>query len=315
MMQDLSEPNSASRKPALRVVALLTVRNEELYLDRCLRHLISHGIEICVIDNESTDKTAEIGRRYLGKGVLRIETIGFNGTFELEKILENEERLSREIDADWFMHHDADEIREPPAPYKTLLEAIVDVDQRGYNAINFDEFVFIPTLEQSDVVPSDHVSEMKHYYFFEPVLQRQVKLWKSGLQKVDLRSSAGHRVKFPGRQIFPRPFILRHYIALSASHWITKYETRKFSERELVRGWHVTRLHMNKDTIRVLPCKELTKLASDKTWDRSRPHRHHPFLTSRPSLRHRTRNLLRRFLQRLMLYIYRKNQKCLCIRP
>lgn len=315
MMQVLSEPRSASIRPALRVVALLTVRNEALYLDSCLTHLITHGMEVCVIDNESTDKTVEIARQYLGKGVFRIETIGFNGKFELGKILENEERLSREIDADWFMHHDADEIREPPAPYKTLLEAIVDVDKQGYNAINFDEFIFIPTLGQPDVVPSDHVSDMRHYYFFEPFLQRQVKLWKSGHQKVDLRSSAGHRVKFPGRRIFPRPFILRHYIALSASHWIAKYETRKFSEQELARGWHITRLHMSKDTIRILPCKELVKLSSDKTFDRSRPYRHHPFLTSRLPIRHRVRNFLRRFLQRLMLAIYRSNQKCLSVRP
>lgn len=288
------------QKPNFRVVALLTVRNEELYLDRCLQHLISHGIEVCVIDNDSNDRTVEIARRYFGKGVCRIETIGFNGRFELERILENEERLAREINADWFMHHDADEIREPPKPYNSLLEAIIAVDKQGYNAINFDEFVFIPTLEQPDTVPSDYVAEMKYYYFIEPVLQRQIKLWKSG-QQVDLKSSAGHRVKFPGRRIYPQPFILRHYIALSASHWCAKYENRKFSERELARGWHGTRFHLTKDAVRLLSCKDLIKVSPDKTWDKSRPFRYHPYW--KPTVAVRTRNYLRRLLQRFMFML------------
>ncbi|MCT7967819.1 glycosyltransferase family 2 protein [Laspinema sp. D1] len=103
----------------MRVVALLTVRNEERYLGRCLEHLYSQGIEICLIDNGSTDKTLDIAQSFLGRGVFRIEHFPFKGCFELEKILLNEEKLAVEIDADWFIHHDADEIREAPSPYKT----------------------------------------------------------------------------------------------------------------------------------------------------------------------------------------------------
>ena len=63
----------------MRIVALMTVRNEENYLNRCIQHLISQGVDICLIDNGSTDKTREIASAYLGKGVLRIEEIPFNG--------------------------------------------------------------------------------------------------------------------------------------------------------------------------------------------------------------------------------------------
>lgn len=48
-------------------------------------------------------------------------SIIYEGKFELTKICKNEERLASEIDADWFIHHDADEIRQAPAPYQTLL--------------------------------------------------------------------------------------------------------------------------------------------------------------------------------------------------
>lgn len=307
MSHKISASTWSSQEPRLRVVALLTVRNEELYLDRCLKHLISHGIEVCVIDNDSNDRTVEIARQYFGKGVCRIETIGFNGKFELERILENEERLSREINADWFMHHDADEIREPPLHYNSLLEAITDVDRQGYNAVNFDEFVFVPTPDQPDVIPSDYVSEMKYYYFYEPVLQRRVNLWKSGPQKVDLRSSAGHRVKFPGRQIFPESFILRHYIALSASHWNAKYATRKYPEQELARGWHVNRTDLKQYKIRMPAREDLVRLSSDnRIRDKGRPRRYHPILETTGTLKKRIRNFLRRLLQRLIMFFQRK---------
>jgi len=41
-------------------------------------------------------------------------------------------------DGDWYIHHDADEFREAPAPWSTLKEAIQAVDAEGYNAIDFD---------------------------------------------------------------------------------------------------------------------------------------------------------------------------------
>ncbi|RLC48319.1 MAG: glycosyltransferase family 2 protein, partial [Candidatus Cloacimonadota bacterium] len=63
----------------MRVVALLTVRNEERYMKRCLEYLYNEGIEVCVIDNGSTDKTLEIAESFRDKNVFRIEHYPFNG--------------------------------------------------------------------------------------------------------------------------------------------------------------------------------------------------------------------------------------------
>ncbi len=60
--------------PRLNIVALLTVRNEELYLERCLQHLADEGINTCVIDNESTDLSLEIARAFIGRGVVAVKT-------------------------------------------------------------------------------------------------------------------------------------------------------------------------------------------------------------------------------------------------
>jgi hypothetical protein len=95
--------------------------------------------------------------------------------FDLRAVLRAKEKLAREINADWFIHHDADEIREAPAPYKTLREAICAVDREGYNAINFDEFVFVPTSDNDSFEGTDYPKTMRYYYFFEPCPLRQIK--------------------------------------------------------------------------------------------------------------------------------------------
>lgn len=256
----------------LKVVALLTVRNEELHLERCLKHLYSQGIETCLIDNGSTDRTLEIAKSFLERGVFRIEHLPFHGCFEWEKILLNEEKLASEINADWFIHHDADEIREAPKPYISLLEGIQDADRQGYNAINFDEFVFIPTSDDEDFEGKDYVKEMQYYYFFEPYPLRRVNAWKK-TANIDLHSSGGHRVEFAGQKIFPVSFILRHYIVLSKHHAIAKYGNRVFSEAELAKGWHGDRKKFSAEKIKFYGRDSLKKIDnfSQWNWDKSDP--------------------------------------------
>src|SRR5215471_12788358 len=176
----------------MRVVALLTVRNEELYLARCLEHLIANGVDVCVIDNGSTDSTRWIAEQHLGRGVIRLETIPYEGAFALYPILKNEERLADDIEADWFIHHDADEIRESPFRGMTLAKAVEAVDAEGYNAINFDEFVFVPRSEREHFEGRDYVREMLWYYYFCPKGQRhRLNAWRRTDVPVDLCGSGG----------------------------------------------------------------------------------------------------------------------------
>src|SRR5262245_52124805 len=130
----------------MRVVALITVRNEELHLRRCLEHLVGQGIESCVIDNDSSDNTRRIAEDFLsrGRGVCQIAHLPFRNHFDLEAQCKHQEQLASQIPADWFIHHDADEIMEAPARYSTLAEGISHVNALGYSAIKFDEFVFVP---------------------------------------------------------------------------------------------------------------------------------------------------------------------------
>lgn len=260
----------------MRIVALLAVRNEELYLQRCLQHLSKQYIDVCLIDNGSTDRTLAIAEGFLNRGVFRIEHIPYHGVYEWERILRHKSRLAQEIDADWFIHHDADEVREAPARFRNLNEGISFVDRAGYNAINSGEFVFVPMNEEQAFEGTDYIHEMKDYYYFHPRDLHRVNIWKKTDKNVDL--AGGHSVKFEGRRVFPDDFILRHYIFLSKRHAIEKYGQRKYDPHELAKGLHVKRAGFTEENFQ-FPDKDIVRrLLCDGSWDRSSPSRTHFFL-------------------------------------
>jgi len=264
----------------MRIVALLAVRNEELYLERCLEHHFRQEIETCVIDNGSTDRTAEIARSFLDRGVIRIEQLPFSGVFELETQLRCKERLAAEIGADWFIHCDADEIRQAPKPYATLREGIEAVDRQGYNAIDFDEFVFLPTADYESFEGCDYIEAMRYYYYFEPdsADRYRTNAWKSHPQ-VDLHSFAGHKAIFPGFRVSPEPFILRHYMVLSRAHAIEKYAGRNFSASERAKSWHGDRASFRGDGFNFPSKDRLKKLEPRGDFDKSEPRKRHPIFS------------------------------------
>ena len=264
----------------MRLLVLMTVRNEDLVLERTLAHLEGQGAGVCLVDNGSTDGTVEIARSFLGRCVVRIEHLPFEGRFELARVLQNEERLADEIEADWYLHQDADEIREAPAGMGTLAEAFQRVQAEGCNAVDFDEFVFVPTSPEQNFEGRDFVAEMSAYYYFCPGSLRRVNAWqRRRWGKVDLVSSGGHSVRFRRRKVYPERFILRHYVALSSEHARRKYGERRFDPREIEdRGWHGARASFDIAAMRFPPASALRRVDPAGGWDRSAPLATHPFL-------------------------------------
>jgi glycosyltransferase involved in cell wall biosynthesis len=60
---------------SIRVIALLASYNEERFIAGCLENLIGQGLQVYLIDNESTDNTVAIAERYAGRGLIGIETL------------------------------------------------------------------------------------------------------------------------------------------------------------------------------------------------------------------------------------------------
>jgi glycosyltransferase involved in cell wall biosynthesis len=258
----------------------MTIRNEANYLPVVLQHLHEQGILVYLIDNDSTDNSLAIARRFEQKNILSIDRIPYNGVYEWERILMHKEEVAQSIEADWLIHLDADEILESPSDYPTLSEGMKAVDALGFNAINFDEFVFVPTNDEESFVGKKFIDEMKSYYFFEPSKFHRVIAWKKQNEPVNLRSSGGHQVMFAKRNIFASNFVLRHYIALSRECLVNKYAKRKYSSYEVnTLGWHRKRARFDPNNAYFSGFTDFCHLI-DNQWDKSKPFKNHFFLSN-----------------------------------
>jgi len=260
----------------MRAVALLAVFNEERFIAACLDHLIAHGLHVYVIDNGSTDRTAAIVQRYAGRGVLGIEGVPRRGIYSWRPLLERKEELALALDADWFMHVDADEIRLPPRAGCTLLDGFAEADRAGCNAVNFLEFAFVPTIEAPDHDHANFQRTMRSYYPFVPTaFPNRLNAWKKQKHRVDLASSGGHQVRFPGVRMYALSFPMRHYLYLSVPHAVRKYVDRAYDPVEIERGWHRARAGLRREAI-VLPRQsELRTYTTDADLDASNPRTRH----------------------------------------
>lgn len=263
---------------SMRVTALLATYNEARFIKGCLDHLIRHGVDVYLMDNESTDATVAIAEPYLGRGLLGIETFPRGGVFRFADILRRKEALAAERDSDWFIHLDADEVRLPPSSGSTLREAIETADREGYNAINFQEFTFLPTVESPDHDHAGFAETMRWYYPFLPGFPHRLNAWKRQDGPVDLISGGGHRLAFDGLRMYPVSFPMKHYIFLSPAHALEKYGERRHEQAALKRQWHQWREHFTLDKIRLPSQTELRTYVSDDSFDAANPYTSHQFI-------------------------------------
>ncbi len=242
----------------MRIIALIAVFNERRFIAGCLEHLFAEGVEAYVIDNGSTDETAEIARRYLGHGLVGMESLPRAEHFSLPRVLARKQELAVTLDADWFIHHDTDEIRTAAEPGHTLAEAIAQADAAGFNAVNFLEFTFTPTIESPDHDHPRYRDTMRWYYPFLPQFPHRLNAWKRQAGGVNLVAHAGHRVDFPGLRMHPESLHLEHYMFLSPDHAIEKFiETRKYDPAMIEKGWHRWRSRLTPEDIRLPAAVEL----------------------------------------------------------
>ncbi len=262
----------------VRLTAIIAVRNEALYLRRCCEHLEHHGIRFAIIDNDSTDDTRDIAESFSGRGLVCVVSHPYPGFYDWTGLLTRKEQLARRLDSDWFIHLDADEIPEPPHRHESWLERLTAVDATGYNAINFDEFVFVPASEGERHEGGDYVRDMHTYYFFAPRPERLIRAWRR-TDDIDLAGSAGHAAHYGDRRVFPENFVLRHYIALSMDHLRRKYlRERVYAPAEVAKGWHAMRSRITETMLQVPPAAELVDIRSDGGWNRSHAHDRHLFV-------------------------------------
>lgn len=236
-----------------RVVALVGAYNEEDVIESFLQHTLRQGVEVLLLDNWSTDRTAERAAQFLGRGLTGITKFPETGrtlTYEWHSMLKRKEELAHQIEADWFIHLDPDEIRESPWPNRTIREALYRVEMEGFNAVNHTCLVFHPTGGQY----RDDSPLQPQFPYFEfgkrPGHFSQIKAWKRQAEPVQCADHAGHDVRFPGRRVYPFKFLLRHYPTRSQEHGQKKVFSERlprFSPVERQRGWHIQYDKISKD--------------------------------------------------------------------
>ncbi|SMF97774.1 Glycosyltransferase involved in cell wall bisynthesis [Methylomagnum ishizawai] len=233
----------------LSICAVLAVRNELPYLRVLLPFLAAQGIEVAILDNGSTDGSQALYAAYAGDPVISVGTLPYRGYFSLSEQLAAKRALLATLHHDWRVHHDADEIMEHRGPGQTLRDAIEEADAQGYNALNFEEFVFLPDAG-TDLSGMDYYRTALRYYFLEPRKgkPRLNRAWKRGLEAANL-ATGGHRLEGGDVALSPANHILRHYIVLGEDHARRKYVNRVFDAQEVRRGWHGKRMNIPADRL------------------------------------------------------------------
>lgn len=252
-----------------RVIALITAFNEEDIIVQVISHLAGQGVEVILIDNWSTDATVERASSLLGQGLIRIDRFPAGGptsSFDLTALLQHEADIAATETADWFIHHDADEIRRSPWPDRTLREAFYLADHAGFNAVDHTQLDFQPT--DDNFAPERTLEESFRYFAPASVIAQdyRVNAWKKTAAAVNLDSSGGHSVRFEGRRVFPYNFLLKHYPIRSQAHGerkVLRERKPRWNPEERKRGWHFQYDHIRKGHQFIKAPEELLSFGTD----------------------------------------------------
>ena len=163
------------------------------------------------------------------------------------------ERYALNTEFDWIVNHDADEIRCTRTG-ETLLEFIVGMDRKGFNAIDHICETYLPK-EGWDGSQNPETFFDRRLVGHTDERSPHIKAWRrQGPQAfaytvngrpgeslgVNLWATGGHQVLFPDRKVAPEKLLLKHYPLRTQAHAERKLAERKksYAPDELSWGWH-----------------------------------------------------------------------------
>lgn len=246
---------------------MLPVFNEEDIIQEVIEHLTSQEIPLVVLDNGSTDETYEICKKFLGKGILKLEQFK-SQSYKWDQILRILYDMALTQDPDWVIRSDSDEILETGIKNMTLKEGITQVDKAGYNLIQFNGFEFFMTNEDNESEKSVR-NRMKYYscqgdYFY--------RAWKY-FPGIRIGDTMGHYPIYPDSykyKISPQKSVLRHYPFRSKKQAEKKMHSRirgrEKPTSEFALDQHEKNV-LNQDFSSKIDSKLLTKYNEDGKWE------------------------------------------------
>jgi len=253
------------RSTSVTACGLLFCYNEEHILRETLRHYLSQGIDLVVVDNCSTDSSPDIVREFMeDKGrhkgrvvdTIRVETDGY----EWGNILKAaNDYMHRNLSGyEWILQIDADGFYQSPVRGMSLHEFMRASQRFGYNIIDGKWFDFHPTEADEPAIESP--LERIRYCRVEPYgPMPQHKIFRYH-PSIDFYTSLGHECHRDKSRVAPLKYIYRHYPWVSFEHGVKKiFKDRKprYVERKENPLYHMHYLEL-------LPQKDdLVKCSSD----------------------------------------------------
>jgi glycosyltransferase involved in cell wall biosynthesis len=255
-------PTPLAQLSPVKVLAIVIAYNEEDIIKHSIEHLLKQGIDVHLVDNWSTDTTysqaEQLSKQYDNLTYERFPKKKPKiHKYEWGRLLGRVEEIAEASKHDWIIHNDADEFRDSPWKHLSMKEAIIVVNDLGYNVIDFTVLDFRPTKDGYD----GSVSPEDFFLDFDPLAHPsyldQIKCWKN-VGRVNLSDSGGHHVVFDNQKIFPLKFLSKHYPLRSktqASKKIFKERKPNFLSSEREKGWH-TQYDTYKETERFIWSKD-----------------------------------------------------------
>lgn len=245
-----NSPSPGRAPSSFRVCAIVPCFNERDVIVATTQRLVDQGIEVVVIDNESTDGSPDLVRNRFPAEQVTVETWPTGGAYHLASLMGRIEQIAAAHAADWIILQDADEVRQSPWPGVSLRDALWTMQRRGFNAIDHTVLNFVP-VPGDDFAEGDPADALLHFDFGRHRgYFHQIRAWRN-LGAVSLVPSGGHDVQFPGRRVAPYKFLLRHYSIRSQEHGLRKVlaERRaRWHPSDRARGWHFHYDHVDDES-------------------------------------------------------------------
>ena len=244
---------------------MLPVFNEEDIIQEVIEHFISQKIPLVVLDNGSSDQTIEICKKFLGKGILKLEQ--FNSVYyQWDTILRMLYDMALVHSPDWVIRSDSDELLESGTDLK-LKDAIINADKEKCNLIQFDRFDFFMTDDDDKSAKS--IKEKLRYYSYQGDFVYRAWKYFPGIRIGD---AGGHYPIFPSGlkyKISPKKFVLRHYPFRSKEQAEVKMKYRvrgREKTNDLALDGHEQKI-LNQDFSKKFDHNLLYKYQDDKKWE------------------------------------------------
>lgn len=239
--------------------AIITADDPGPYIQNLLPYLIDEGLMVFLVSEPGIGALHRGLFESLPSSTFEFISHDTGGPFSLERQLREKEQLLGQIDSEWILHLDIDEVPHSRRRGESLIEAVNRLGSTGANVINFDEFVFLPV--DHDYSGSAGVYQrMKFYYFHEPRPNRLNRLFRKELGFVTL-GTGGHTAVGEGLHVAPESLVLRHYPFISQQHALEKYAQRSFDQGEIARGWHSNRIEIELRNLKFPPRTHLDRLS------------------------------------------------------